>query len=103
MLPAGRGALRTQQPVIFHPGGAAGRADVAGGVHRIGVGGVYAQVGSLHKGAAISSGVNRPQCTVMPAKLPCSSLPSGGGHAHQNVRPKLGQLPGKNAALGGAR
>ena len=25
-----------------------------------------------------------------------------GGHAHQNVRPKLGQLPGKNAALGGA-
>ena len=43
---------------------------------------ILAAVASTHRSApctraAISSGVNRPQCTVMPAKLPCSSLPSG--------------------------
>ena len=99
--PGRQGTRCPQQPVIFHPGGAAGCADVAGGVHCIGVGGVYAQVGSLHKGGHLVRG--QPAAVHRDAgKAALFLAAQRGGHAHQNVRPKLGQLPGKNAALGGA-
>ncbi len=64
-------------------------------------------VASTHRSApctraAISSGVNRPQCTVMPAKLPCSSLPSGVATLTRTSAPSWASSLGKNAALGGA-
>ena len=54
--PGGQRAFFPQQPVILHPGSGARSPDVFGGVHRVGVGGVYTQGSALQKGGHFLGG-----------------------------------------------
>ena len=99
--PGRQGAFFPQQPVILHPGHGTCSPDVFCGVHRVGVGGVYAQGSALQKGGHFLG--SQPTAVhgdaVRFALFLCTQR---GGNTDQNLRSQRRQLPGEYPPLGSA-
>ena len=90
--PGRQGAFFPQQPVVLHPSSGTRRPDVFCGVHRIGVGGVYAQGSALQKGGHFLGS----QSTAVHEDAVCFALllcTQRGGNTDQNLRSQRRQLP----------
>ena len=97
----GQRALGAQQAVVFHPGGGAGGTDVPGGIHRVGVGGIHAQIHAMQQGGHLLRG-QPPAVDGDAGSFALFLGPQRGGHADQYLGPQCGQLLRKHTALGGA-
>ena len=99
--PGGQRAFFPQQPVILHPGSCARSPDVFGGVHRVGVGGVYTQGSALQKGGHFLGG-QPPAVHSDAVRFALLLRTQRGGYADQHLCAQCRQLPGEHPPLGGA-